>query len=73
MVFVAFVVYVVCDMVDEESESCCISVIFSFGWFGIGMCVSRFTGEVGSLAWEICGGSPNTRGCVIVWWGGGVG
>ena len=35
------------------------------------MCVSRFTGEVGSLEWELCGGSTNMRGCVIVWWGGG--
>ena len=37
------------------------------------MCVSRFTGEVSSLVWEICGVSSNMRGCVIVWWGGVLG
>ena len=35
--------------------------------------MSRFTGEVGSLEWELCGGSPNPRGFVVVWWGGGGG
>ena len=35
--------------------------------------MSRFKGEVGSLAWELCGGSPNLRGCAILWWGGGGG
>ena len=35
--------------------------------------MSKFTGEVGSLAWELCGGSPITRGCDVVRWGGGGG
>ena len=35
--------------------------------------MSRFTGEVGSLAWELFGGSPNPRECVVVCWGGGGG
>ena len=49
--FVALVVDFVCDVVDGEAESCCVAVRGFFVWFGIGMCVSRFTGEVGSLAW----------------------
>ena len=45
----------------------------SFGWFGIGIFVLRFAGEVVSFVWERFGGSTNPRGCVVVWWGGGGG